>query len=77
MGTAKSPLLFFMFRLDRTAFKVQSFQEADQNKTYWLSKLPIERLSVAWYLSCCAFNVDPQKIKMNRTAFQIRKHVSI
>ena len=67
----------FMYRLDRTAFKVQSFQEADQNKTYWLSKLPIERLAAAWYLSCCAFNVDSQKIKLDRTAFQIRKQASI
>jgi hypothetical protein len=66
-----------MFRLDRTAFKVQSFQEADQNRAYWLSKLPMERLAAAWYLSCCTFNVDPQKIKMDRTVFQIRKRSSI
>jgi len=65
-----------MFRLDRTAFKVQSFQEADQNKAYWLCKQPIERLAAAWYLSCCAFNVNPQEIRMDRTAFQMRKQES-
>jgi len=47
-----------MYRLDRTAFKIQSFKEADNNRAYWLSKTPAERWAAAWYLTCCAYGID-------------------
>ncbi|HHH49393.1 MAG TPA: hypothetical protein ENK52_00255 [Saprospiraceae bacterium] len=61
------------YKLDRTAFKIQSFQQADNNRSYWLSKTPLERLAAAWYLSCSAYNVNQEQIKMDRTAFKMRK----
>jgi len=35
------------FRLDKTAFKKQTVEEADQNLEYWLRKTPTERLVAA------------------------------
>jgi len=33
--------------MDRTAFKINTFEEADNNVEYWLSKTPTERLAAA------------------------------
>lgn len=63
-----------MYKLDRTAFKIQTFEEADNDRNYWLSKTPWERLLAAWFLSCTAYGLDPEKPqKLDRTAFSIRK----
>jgi hypothetical protein len=64
-----------MYKLDRTAFKIQTFEEADHNRSYWISKPYAERLAAGWYLSCIAFNVDPASVKLDRTAFSERKQV--
>jgi hypothetical protein len=34
-----------MYRLDRTAFKINTFREAENNRAYWLSKSPEERFA--------------------------------
>ena len=47
-----------MFRLDKTSFKIQTFEEADNTKNYWLDKTPAERWAAAWYLTASAFNID-------------------
>jgi hypothetical protein len=63
-----------MFRLDKTAFKVQTFKEADNDRAYWLSKTPAERLQAAWYLTCSAFGLDPNKEhRMDKSIFSVRK----
>lgn len=49
-----------MYRLDRTAFTKQSFKESDNQRQYWLSKSPAERLSAAVYLQSVVFNFDPE-----------------
>ena len=62
-----------MYKLDRTVFKIQTFQEADNNRTYWLTQSYKERLAAGWYLSCVAFNVNPDTIRMDKKVFSIRK----
>jgi len=60
---------------DRSAFKIKTFQQASNNKEYWLQKSPMERLIAAWMLTCAAYNLDPKKeLKMDRTYFRMRKH---
>lgn len=61
-----------MYKLDRTAFKMQTFQEASDNCDYWLSKTPAERLMAAAYLNSVAYNYpidDPPR--MDKTIFKI------
>ena len=64
-----------LFKLDRTAFKIRKHgDEIEQNRAFWLSRTPAERLSAAWYLSCRAFGLDPfENPRLDRTAFSIRK----
>lgn len=66
-----------MYRLDRTAFSIQTFDSAAKNRTYWLSKTPAERLTAAWYLICAAWNLDITKPqRMDRSIFSMRKQES-
>ena len=51
-----------MFRLDKTSFKIQTFEEADNTKNYWLNKTPVERWAAAWYLTASAFNIDYKRM---------------
>ena len=64
-----------MYKLNRSAFKINSFEEADNNCSYWMKKTPQERFAAAWYLISCAWNFDinnpPQ---LDRTLFSMRKH---
>lgn len=63
-----------MYKLDRTAFKMQSFEEASNNIKYWRGKSVSERFSAAWYLICAAYNLpNDVAIKLDRTAFKMRK----
>jgi hypothetical protein len=64
-----------MYRLDRTAFKKQSSEEADDTLEYWLRQTPEERWRAAWYLTCAAYGIDPENPpKMDKTVFSARKH---
>jgi len=63
------------YRLDKTFFKAQSFEEADKQNIYWLQKDVKERLRAAWYLTSCAYGFsidDPPQI--DKSAFHMRKH---
>ena len=63
------------YRLDRTKFKMQTFQEADNQYAYWRTKTPVERLRASYYLISVAFNFDinnPPRI--DRSVFKMRKH---
>ncbi len=63
------------YRLDRTAFRIATFQEADHLRTFWLNKSPLERLQAAWHLTCRANNLDPgQEHRLDRTKFSMRKN---
>ncbi|MCK5209817.1 MAG: hypothetical protein KAQ79_17410 [Cyclobacteriaceae bacterium] len=63
------------YRLDKTHFKAQTFEEADHQKAYWLQKEVKERIKAAWYLVSCAygFSLDDQP-PMDKSAFSMRKH---
>lgn len=62
-------------RLDRTDFKINTPESADNNRDYWLSKTPEERFAAAWHLTCCAYGIDYlNPPRMDKTFFVIRKH---
>lgn len=61
------------YRMDKTAFKAQTFKEADNHYGYWENKSYSERLDAAFYLICMAFRVKPSA-KLDRTVFSKRKH---
>jgi len=61
--------------LDKTAFKAQTFGEADDHRAYWLQKSVKERLQAAWYLIAGAWGFDPGDTpRMDKNAFGMRKH---
>lgn len=65
-----------MYKLDRNNFKMQSFEESSKQTAYWRSKSVDERFYAAWYLICSAYNLPySSDIKLDRTAFKMRKHV--
>ena len=61
------------YRMDKTAFKIQTFEEADDHYGPWKNKSTGERLDAACYLICMAFKVKPST-KLDRTVFSKRKH---
>jgi hypothetical protein len=62
------------YRLDRTAFKIQTFEAARHNRAYWMAKAPRERLEAAWYLVCSAYNLSHNAShQLDRTIFSMRK----
>jgi len=64
-----------MYRLDRSAFKIQTFKEADNTSAYWLKKTPEERLKAAWFLTCAAFSIDyTNPPRLDRQQFSMRKN---
>lgn len=48
-----------MDKLDKTFFKKQSHEEANNNVAYWLSKPLKERWIAAYRLSLRAYGLDP------------------
>lgn len=61
------------YRLDKTAFKTQTFKEADDQISFWKDKTYSQRLEAASYLICQAYNVKPTT-KLDRTKFSKWKH---
>ena len=63
-----------MERLDKSAFKKQSYNEASNNFKYWTSKSRKERLEAAYYLNSVAYNFpidDPSR--MDKSTSKARK----
>jgi len=61
------------FRLDRTAFKAQTAEEASDHATYYRSLTWQERLRIANYLNSVAYNYpENQPPKLDKTAFSVR-----
>ncbi len=64
-----------MYKFDRSAFKVNSFKEADNNYSYWMQKSADERFAAAWYLISYAWGFDPNNPpRMDKTIFSSRKN---
>jgi len=54
-----------MAKLDRTAFKIQTFKEADNNRNEWLKKTPEERWADSWYLLASCRGLRSRKFATN------------
>lgn len=62
------------YKLDRTAFKIQTFEEAADTSEYWKNKTYAERLEAADYLNSVAFNYDINNPpRLDRSFFSMRK----
>ena len=61
------------YKLDRTAFKAQTVEEASNHADYYKSLSCLERLKIAAYLNSVAFNYDiNHPPKMDKTLFKAR-----
>lgn len=62
------------FRMNRAAFRINTFEEADNNIAYWLARPPAERLAAATYLIRQAWNISPEDpVKLDRNVTKIRR----
>jgi hypothetical protein len=64
-----------MYRLDRTSFKIQTFEEASRTRAYWMQQPPAERFKAAWYLICAAYGIDSNNPpRLDKDYFAMRKN---
>jgi len=62
-----------LYRLDRTAFKMQTAQEASNHAAYYRSLTWQERLRIANYLNGIAYNYpENEPPRMDKTVFSMR-----
>jgi hypothetical protein len=63
------------YRMDKTAFKVQTFEEADNAMRDYSGYSVQERLRIYWYLTSIAYKFDlDNPPRMDKTVFRIKKH---
>lgn len=61
-------------KLDRTAFKHQTLDEATHTREYWLNRSYEERLKAANYLNSITYNFDiNHPPPLDKTYFKIRE----
>ena len=66
--------LYIMYKLDRTAFKIQTFKEADLSICYDKDSPVAERLRRSFYLTAQSFRFDIlNPPKMDRMHFEMKK----
>ena len=53
-------------RMDKTAFSVASLHDPSDEKTYWLSKTPEERLEALEIMRQIAYGYDPATTRLQR-----------
>ena len=64
------------YKLDRTAFKRQTAEEADNQLSYWLSRPPVDRLRAAVRLNAIAWNYPPgSPPKIQKDVFKARRRM--
>ena len=78
-GIGKTPFFelkpFMELKFDRTAFAIKTFEEASNNKAYWLNKTVRERLCASWYLTCQIYGIEySENVRMDKTVFSMRNH---
>lgn len=62
------------YRMDKTAFKIQTFEEADEAMRNYTNHSEKERLEIAYYLTSVAYRFDMEHPpRMDKTAFRIKK----
>lgn len=63
------------YRMDKTAFKIQSFEEADAAMQDFSSFTFKERLEIAFYLTSVAYCFNMKyPPRMEKNVFRIKKH---
>jgi hypothetical protein len=63
------------YRMDKTAFKIQTVEEADDAMRDYTNHTVEERLRIYWYLTSIAYKFDlDNPPRMDKTAFRIKKH---
>lgn len=63
------------YRLDKTAFKMQTFEEADMSNVYGKEISYSERFRRAYYLTSIAYKFSRENPpRLDRTFFSSRKH---
>ena len=61
--------------MDKTAFKLQTVEEADDAMRNYINHSVKERLEIAYYLTSVAYKFDMHNPpRMDKTAFCIKKH---
>ncbi len=64
-----------MYKLDRTAFKIQTFQESDDDVAFWKSMSIEEVFDYAWMLTCQTYKINAHEIiRMDKTVFEMHKN---
>ncbi|AMS27379.1 hypothetical protein AEM51_10490 [Bacteroidetes bacterium UKL13-3] len=64
-----------MYKLDRTAFKIQTFEESNDDIAFWKSLTTQEIFEYGWLLTCQSFKIDAlDELKLDRTVFEMRKN---
>jgi hypothetical protein len=62
------------FRLDKSAFHIQTFKEADDQRAYWLAQSDTEKLKAATYLILSAYGMLGTGFPpMDKSAFSMGK----
>ena len=62
------------YRMDKTAFKVKTFEEADDVMRDYSSYSMQERLRIYWYLTSIAYMFDlDYPPRMDKTVFRTKK----
>ncbi len=56
----------FPYRMDRTAFSVASLSDPSDEKEFWLSKTPAERLQALEFLRQIVYGYDPATTRLQR-----------
>ena len=65
-------------KLDRTAFKRQTAQEASNTVAYWRTQSDADKIRAAYHLSLRAYGYDPaDEPRLDRTVFSMRKNMII
>ena len=63
------------YRMDKTAFKLQTVEEANDAMWDYTNHTVKERLEIAYYLTSIAYKFDMNNLpRMDKTAFRIKNH---
>ena len=56
----------FPYKMDKTAFSITSLYDEPDEKAYWLSKTPHERLLALEFMRQIAYGYDPSTERLQR-----------
>ena len=62
------------FKIDKTIFKAQTFEEADRTNVFDKTVAVADRLRMAFHLTCTIYGIkEGDSLKLDRTIFSARK----